>query len=445
MNLPARLRGDTLIGILVAVGIFVILSQAVVSLAFSAYDLISYTRARISARHIALESMEIVRNAPYDDIGTTGGIPSGIFTQEQQVSRNGQNYTIRTNIAYVDDTFDGVTPADTLPTDYKRVKIDVSWGGIAASNFSEVSLVTDVSPRGIESTSGGGTLSILVFDAQGLPVPQAQVHLVATTTTPPINATYYTSDTGRVTLPGAPICQSCYQITVTKAGMSTDRTYSVTEITNPAKPHVSILEGLLTEVSFNIDHFASLNLTTYGAEPDFALLPNQIVRIRGEKVIGTDGLDDPVYKFDQEVVTDSNGNLAVEELEWDNYHISLPADSTVEIAGINPQTPIAVDPSEDVILRISLVPDSQSSILFTFENGTNGLVSTVAATLKDGAGFEATKSSGLNETANFGQVFFDSLTDKIYTLIATASGFLEFNAPVTVAGDTSERIILTPE
>jgi len=445
MPLPKRLKGDTLIGILVAIGIFVILSQAVVSLAFSSYDLISYSRARISARHIALESIEIVRNTPYDSIGTTGGIPTGIFIQEQQVPRNGQNYTIRTNISYVDDPFDGIAPADTLPSDYKRVKIDVSWGGISSSNFSEVSMVTDVSPYGIESTTGGGTLSILVFDALGLPVPQAQVTLVATTTNPPVNATYYTSDTGRVTLPGAPICSSCYQITVTKAGMSTDRTYSIAEITNPSKPLSSVLEGQLTEVSFNIDRFAKLKLTSFGAEPEFEALPNQIVRVRGEKTIGTSGLDEPVYKFDQEVVTDSSGELEIEELEWDNYHITLPTDSIMEIAGIYPITPISVSPLDQVNLLISLVSDNQSSALLRFEDGSSGLVASVAATLKDDTGFEASESSGIQDTANFGQVFFDSLTDKVYSLIATASGFLEFNGTVVVTGDTNEKIILIPE
>ncbi|OGM31647.1 hypothetical protein A2803_04430 [Candidatus Woesebacteria bacterium RIFCSPHIGHO2_01_FULL_44_21] len=443
MALPYR-RGDSLIGVIIALGIFVILSQAVITLAFSAYDLISYARARISARHIALESMEIIRNAPYDDVGTVGGIPTGIFIQDQSIQRNGQNYTIRTRVNYIDDPFDGEFPADTLPVDYKRVKVDVSWGGLASANFSEVSLVTDIAPRGTESAAGTGTLSILVFDALGQPVAQAQVQITATTV-PPVNATYFTSDTGRVTLPGSPICNTCYQITVTKAGYSTDRTYSTTEVTNPTKPLITVLAAQLTEASFNIDRFARLDVTTLGEEPELAVLPNQIVRIRGQKTIGTDGLDDPVYKFDQEIVTDSAGKLVIEELEWDNYEISLPTDSTVEIAGINPISPISIDPAEDIALLISLATDDQGSLLTRFEDGTSGLVASVAATLKDGVGYEASESSGVTGAANFGQVFFDGLEDKAYTLIATASGFLEFTIDIPVSGDQNERLILTPE
>lgn len=443
MALPHQ-RGDTLIGIIITLGIFAILSQAVVTLAFSAYDLISYNRARVSARHIALESMEIVRNAPYADIGTVGGIPSGIFTQKQDVSRNGQNYTIRTSISYVDDPFDGVSPADTLPTDYKRVHIEVSWGGVAKSGFNEVSINTDIAPKGIESTAGTGTLSILVFNALGQPVPQAQVQIAASTT-PSVNATYFTSDTGRVVLPGAPICNSCYQITVSKTGLSTDRTYSTSEVVNPTKPLVSILAGQLTETSFSIDSFARLSINTLGETPDFPILPNQIIHVRGEKTIGKDGLDNPIYKFDQEVVTDSQGNLVIEELEWDNYHIALPSDSANEIAGLNPTTPIPVNPKDNINLLVSLAPDNRSSLLARFEDGSSHLVGSVEATLKDDTGFEASKSSGLEGTANFGQVFFNGLENKVYTFIATASGFLDYTINIPVSNNLTERIILTPE
>lgn len=444
MRLPRRqkyFRGEVLIGIIIALGIFMILSQAVMVLAFSAYDLVSYTRARISARHIALEEMETIRNAPFDDVGTIGGIPSGIFEQERQVFRNGQTYTVRTRVNYIDDPFDGLSPTDTLPTDYKRVRVDVSWGGIAQSSFSEVTIVTDIAPDGIETLEGGGTLSILVFDANGEPVPQAQVQIVAASTTPPVNTSYFTSDTGRVTIPGAPICTSCYQITVTKEGFSTDRTYSVSEIENPLKPQATVLEQQLTEISFTIDEFASLALVTT-SNTDFLPLPDQIVRVHGEKIIGTDGLDNPVYKFDQDVVTDASGALNIEELEWDTYHIALPPDSTSDIAFTNPISPLAVAPNEIINLQVALTTDSTSSLALRFRNSLDEPVASVAATLKDDTGFEATASSGVEGAPNFGQVFFEALEDKLYTIIATASGYTEHQSNITVSGDTTENILL---
>jgi hypothetical protein len=438
-------RGEALIGIIIALGVFLILSQAVISLSFSVYDLVSYIRARISARHIAIESIEIIRNASYDDVGTIGGIPDGIFIQEQAVARNGQSYTIRTRVNFIDDEFDGVAPIDTLPTDYKRVRVDVSWGGISPSSLNEVSLVTDIAPRGIETTVGGGTLSILVFDSNGEPVPQAEVSIVAASAAPPVDATYYTSDLGRITLPGAPICNTCYEISVTKAGFSTERTYSTAEIENPIKPLATVLEEQLTEISFNIDEFARLDLASVGLPPDFSPLPNQIIRVRGEKIIGTDGLDDPVYKFDLDLVTDAAGALSIEELEWDVYHVLLPSDSTLDIASTNPISPFSVLPNDDILLSVSLTPDNGSSLLAIFEDGSSGNVASVAATLKDDLGFEASTSSGISSAPNYGQAFFDSLEDKAYTMIATASGFLEFIGDININGDTVERIILSPE
>lgn len=445
MSLPVQTkRAQIYIGVIISIGIFLILSQAVASLAFSVYDLVGYTRARVSARNIAQEQIELIRNAPYDDVGTVGGIPAGIFEQTETTSRNGLTYTTRTRISYVDDPFDGVAPTDTLPNDYKRVRVDVSWGGIAESRASEVTLVTDISPKDIESSVGGGTLSILVFDANGQPVSQAEVQISETVTNPQVNATYYTSDTGYVTLPGAPACNTCYQITVTKAGMSTDRTYSTSEVTNPTKPLATVLDGQLTEVSFSIDNFASLSLTTLGAKPDFPALGGQIVRVRGEKTIGTDGLDNPVYKYDQDVVTDAGGALSIDQLEWDNYHILLPVDTTMQIAGLNPLSPISINPSDSINLLVSMVPKNGSSLLSSFEDGSGNLVASVSATLSDGTGFVATDSSGVSGQPDFGQTFFNGLADKVYTLIATASGFVDFNNSVTISGDVNERIILTP-
>lgn len=452
MSLPANFRshlrannkkGEVLIGIIIALGVFMILSQAVMVLAFSAYDLVSYTRARISARHIASEEIETIRNAPYDDVGTIGGIPAGIFEQERQVLRNGQTYTVRTRIGYVDDEFDGTFPEDTLSTDYKRVRVDVSWGGLQESNFSEVTMVTDIAPDGIETEVGGGTLSILVFNALGEPVPQALVEVTANTN-PPVDTSYFTSDTGRVVIPGAPICTSCYQITVSKDGYSTDRTYSVEEIENPTKPMATIIEANLTEISFTIDEYASLALVTVNTEDlEFTPLPNQVVRIYGEKKIGTDGLDNPVYKFDQEIVTDSTGTLTIEELEWDTYHLELPDDTTNDIAYTNPLNPLAVSPGEDVNLQIALTPDTESSLSLNFQNSSNELVASVAATLKDDTGFEASATTGLDGSVNFGQVFFNNLEDKLYTIIATASGYLPYQNTIVVNGDTKSTGLLS--
>jgi hypothetical protein len=75
---------------------------------------------------LAQEKIEVVRNMPYENIGTVGGIPPGVLPQTETVTINNLAFEIKTTIVYIDDPFDGLSPDDLLPTDYKRVSIEIS-------------------------------------------------------------------------------------------------------------------------------------------------------------------------------------------------------------------------------------------------------------------------------------------------------------------------------
>ena len=241
MHLPEKEKsspGQILLSILISLAVFAILIHALFTLIASSFDLVNFNRARITARHLAQEKIEIVRNLVYADVGTVGGIPSGILEQEEDVVRNGLNFTVKTSIIYIDDAFDDIAPTDTVPEDYKRARIEVSWQGLAASRKNPIVLITDIAPN-LDDVDSGGTLNILVFNANGEPLPQAQVTIVASLISPPFNLTRNTDDDGKVSLPGAIPCIECYEITVTGEGYSTDKTYSTSEVANPTKPHAS--------------------------------------------------------------------------------------------------------------------------------------------------------------------------------------------------------------
>jgi hypothetical protein len=230
---------------------------------------VAQNKARITATALANQKIEIARNLAYQQVGTIGGIPSGSIEENETITRNNIEYTVKTTVGYVDDPFDGLAPDDSLPNDYKRVKVKVSWPGFLGG---EVILITDISPKGLETAEGGGNLLISVFDALGAAIGQADIHIVNNQTDPVIDVTYQTNDQGQYLVAGAPSSTEAYQITVTKSGYSTDRTYGTDEVANPEKPHATVLEGKLTEISFSIDRLSSFSINTlspWGSD-DFA-------------------------------------------------------------------------------------------------------------------------------------------------------------------------------
>lgn len=438
-----RKRGFAYIDLIIAVGILTILTATLFTLVITTYQTINFTRTRTSAKHLAREKIELIRNLPFSDIGTVNGIPNGNLPQTETIVRNGQSYLVRTSVVYVDDPFDGSAPNDLLPTDYKRARVDVSWGDLSASRSNPVTIITDIVPKGVESLVGGGTLSILVFNANGLPVQQADVTIVSSSINPPVNLNLKTSTDGRLILPGTPSCITCYQITVTKTGYSTDRTYGSSDVANPNKPHATVLDGQLTEISFTIDQTSALTVSSVSNRIlNFSSIPNITFAIRGEKTLGTDVNDEPVYKFSQNITTDGSGNFTLSNLEWDNYHINLPSGAVVDISGTNPLTPLTLLPSQSSQIKVSLTPHSNNSLLVAFTDSSKNPIASVSAKLSGGVN-DLILLSGKSQDPDFGQVFFSNLNSQMYHLLATQSAYLDFNEDLPISGQVQEKVTLS--
>jgi len=257
--------GFTLIEILVSLFVLSVVSVSLYSAYNFFFQVMSEKKNRVEALAIANEKMEIVRNMAYNDIGTVGGIPTGTIPQSEVVVRNKTNFTVQIQVAYIDDPFDGTlggTPDDLLPTDYKRIRVAVSW--VNRFNTPTVNLISDIAPRDIETTVSGGTLAITVFDANGAAVSNANIHIVNTAVSPTIDITTESNSAGKAIFPGAPESNEGYQITVTKNGYSTDQTYPrTTQMPHPVKPNASIIEKQVTQISFAIDLLSALNIYTY--------------------------------------------------------------------------------------------------------------------------------------------------------------------------------------
>lgn len=258
--------GFSLIETLVGIAILVFLSLTLYSLFDFTLRVLWENKARAGAQVLANQIIETGHNLPYADLGTVGGIPNGTIEPVQTVTNNGIEYTVSTAIIYVDDEFDGTlggVPEDLLPADYKRIRVEISWNYRLSS--TPVVFLSDVSPMGIESEEGGGTLRVTVLDASGLPVPQASVHIENNSLIPAVNVDLQTNSNGQIILPGALESVEAYEVIATKPGYSTDRTYDIDPVNlpSPIKPHVTVLEGQVTDASFAIDILSDMNVFAF--------------------------------------------------------------------------------------------------------------------------------------------------------------------------------------
>jgi prepilin-type N-terminal cleavage/methylation domain-containing protein len=436
--------GFTLIEVLITTAVLTIFLLATAAIVQVAMQSLGEARLRSEATRIAQERLELARNLPYGEVGTEGGIPSGPLIQSETVSLHGAVFNVNTTVLYVDDPFDGLAPADLIPADYKRVKIAVSWSGLFASK-TPIILMTDVSATGKEMEENAGTLSLRVFNALGQPLSSAVVSIQSTGLDPVIDMEVLSDSDGMVVVPGAPICNSCYRISVTKDGYTQDRTYAFSEVDNPTKPDLSVLKGQISEVSFAIDVPSILTVkATRNKAASYQPFSGVQFLLRGTKTIGTTSAGEPVYTVNQTVITSTGGLASVPNLAWDQYYLSLPTGSSVDMAGSWPFLPISLLPSSNQQVTVVVQAASQHALLVQALDETMQPVAAYQATLV-GPDSIATQSSGMANQGDWSQAYFPSLTNSMYTLTLESPGFATASAAIDVINDTQELFILETE
>ena len=414
---------------------------------FGAYQLgikvVGQSQARITAIALANQKIEMARNLSYDDVGTIGGIPSGTILETETITRNKIDYTVKTTIIYIDDPFDGLSPADSLSNDYKRVRVKVSWSGQLAG---KVVLITDVAPKGVEEELGGGTLYLTVFNAQGLGVAQADIHIVNNKVSPMVDARYQTDAYGDLVLAGALGAEESYQITVTKSGYSQDRTYGEEELDASLKPHASVYEGQLTEISFSIDKVSSMTVQIRGIQGQgYPPLRQVTFTMTGAKIIGQDD-EEPVYKYSQSHTVNGAAEINILNLEWDSYSFSVDKEATL-LDLIRVESPFGTTTTQPV----DLLPATVKEVRLILKAENTFLVRVQDVSTTDpifGANVRLSNSDlGYDETQptdEEGETFFIPLQEADYQLAVEVDGYGSSFSAVAVSEDTTITINLTP-
>lgn len=250
-------NGFTLIDVLVGIALLLIVFMGL----FGAFQLglkvSGLVKNKVIAIAIVNQKLEQIRNLPYESVGNTGGFPDGVLEASTTTVRNNIEYTVETRVDYVVDLADGIaSPDDDCPQDYKKAEIKVSWSGLFGG---EIKASTDISPKNLseECATGGGILSVTVFDAFGglviSPLIEVKDPLTDQTlkSAMPLEGKHYFS-----------LATSTYKVVISKSGYSTERTYGTSEIATPEKPNPLILEDQLTEISLSIDKVSSFSVDT---------------------------------------------------------------------------------------------------------------------------------------------------------------------------------------
>ena len=442
MNCTKSGAGFTLVELLVAVALTAIVFIGIFTAFQGGMRILVENKARSTAISLANERIEFIRNLSYEKIGTIGGIPSSDIPQQENKTLNGINFLVKTFIQYIDDPADGSGAQDEngITTDYKKVRVETIWQ--AKSGQKSVTLISNFSPSGIETITGGGTLIINVLDASSNPVSQAEVKIENSKTSPPISLTVLTNEQGKVIFPGSPAADS-YKITITKTNYNTAKTYDATlENPNPSPGHLTILEGETTGATFSIDRLGQITVQTfeYTAEPLSPLLPNLTFQIRGEKTIGKDGQGNPIYKYSKDLTTDSNGNSIIANLEWDTYTITVSSQTGYDLMESCPPQPLSLLPTGSITNNLTLISHTSNSLLVLVKNASGNLIEGASIRLfKQSIGYDKTIPSSV-----CGQAFFNSLTSyPDYSLEVIKSGYQNYLLEnIYISGQNNLTVIL---
>ncbi|HLP86461.1 MAG TPA: hypothetical protein VK153_01125 [Candidatus Paceibacterota bacterium] len=376
----------TLVETLVATSIFVLVTVGIYSGFVNIMKIMGIIRAKEIMTNIANEQFEIVRNLPYQNVGIVNGIPSGDLPQSTEITRDNKLFNVDFFVRNFDDPFDGTfdgTPRDLSPADMKLVEVTISCLS-CSSELAPIYFTTRVSPKNLETASNNGALVVKVFDASGLPVPQAQVNIVNDEIIPNIDLSDETDINGMLTIVDAPPSVEGYQITVSKNGYSAERTYPPGGETNPnpIKPNVTVVVGQISQISFTIDKASTINFSTVNNQ--CAATPGFNFNMTGNKLIGT---SPDIFKYSESLTTDGVGALVLPDVEWDTYQIS-GTDSSYDIIGTNPLLSLGINPNVEQNLQIITAPKNGNRLLVVVRDQSTGLpITDATVTLTGESGY----------------------------------------------------------
>lgn len=380
--------GFTLIESVIALGIFAIFVIGIYGSIQLSFSLVYHSRVRILGTALLNEQIEIIRNAPFDSIGIINGSPSGIFEYVTTTKRNGMTFEITRTIRNVDDPYDGTiggTPGDTAPADYKFVQIEALC--TSCDQAEPLEMYTYIAPKYLEGNLNHGALFIHIIDAYGNPVPDATVHVIATSTNPKYDFFDTTDNNGYLRIYDLATGTAKYVIQATKAGYTSAMTYAASSTNpNPTTPNVTIIQQAVSNLTLTIDHISTLAIETENAQ--CVPVSGVPVTVKGTRLIG---LNPSVFLVNEGYITNGAGTTGNMLLPWDSYGISI---SGYDLMGTIPDVLMPILPASSQTSQLIVGPNTTRSLVVT-ANYQGAPVADATVTITGPNGFSVVKKTGV--------------------------------------------------
>ena len=339
-------NGFSIMEVVAAIGIFTVVFVSIYGSFKAGLSSMVQSRHRTEGAALANEKTEIIRNLPYASIGTQGGVPSGSLPQNETVWKSNQKFNVHTFVRYVDDPEDGLVDADEnhVITDYKEVKVEVTWQGISTGHG--VPVVSKFVPNGVESDVGGGTFRLNVLNGSGAGILGVAVHIVNNSVNPAVDISTNTDLYGTILMSGMPAGDRNYTITVSKDGyesVTTSPPYPVTTY-DPTDVHASVYEDDFNAPTIVIDKLSGLNIFARDILDYEHLFPSTHFNLKGGRVTGlVHGTTNEITNYDQNLITGAGGDISVPELAAGKYNVTLN-EPGYTVVGTDPVLPVPLGP-----------------------------------------------------------------------------------------------------
>lgn len=160
---------------------------------------------------------------------------------------------------------------------------------------------------------------------------------------------------------------------------------------------------------------------------------NVTFHLQGEKIIGLDANENPVYKYSKDHTTTGH-RIDITDLEWDNYTFSVDPATDLDLVDTDPSPqPISLAP--DTTLEVDLYLEAENSLLVTVQDGETlePIFSAEVRLYNLSLGYDTTQYTDEN-----GQTYFIPLESADYNLEISAPGYASYFDTVSVSGDVAE-------